>query len=421
MLSLKLKMLIVSILIATTFCIISTLNASKVYIDVNAPNLVPLPIAIQPFTNANEITSIVINDLNFTGIFKCINEDAQVERNEQPFNPNSWIPLGVVLVVKGHLKTTGDTITLTIQAFDVLEKRAIFLKEYSASKNLIRPLAHSVSNDIYRILTGQNGIFRTRLAYVVERTNSREIFISDYDGYRANSTGIQASIILKPRWSSNGKLLIYSAVKNLNWDIYLLNLDDMTEKRFSSPKGLNITGNFFHDNNSFLFSSSKDGKSNIYKGEISSSRYHSLIVSPWIDVSPSISPDGKTIAFVSNRSGSPQIYLANADGSNIRRLTFEGSYNTSPSWSPQGDKIVFTRMINGKQQIVVMKVDGSSQQILTDKGNNEDPSFSPDGRFIVFSSDREGVSSIFIMRENGDGQTRVSPRGFKAYSPSWSP
>lgn len=421
MLSLKLKLLIVSILLATTFCIISTPIASKVYIDVNAPNLVPLPIAIQPFTNANEITSIVINDLNFTGIFKCINEDAQVERNEQPFNPNSWIPLGVVLVVKGHLKTTGDTITLTTQAFDVLEKRAIFLKEYSASKNLIRPLAHSVSNDIYRILTGQNGIFRTRLAYVVERTNTREIFISDYDGYRANSIGIQASIILKPRWSSNGKLLIYSAVRNLNWDIYLLNLDDMTEKRLASPKGLNITGNFFHDNNSFLFSSSKDGKSNIYKGDISSSRYHSLIVSPWIDVSPSISPDGKTIAFVSNRSGSPQIYLANADGSNIRRLTFEGSYNTSPSWSPLGDKIVFTRMINGKQQIVVMKSDGSSQQILTDKGNNEDPSFSPDGRFIVFSSDREGVSSIFIMRENGDGQTRVSPRGFKAYSPSWSP
>lgn len=396
-------------------------SAAKIYIDVNAPNVKPLPIAIQNFTNGSDITSIITSDLNFTGLFQCISQDAQVERNEQPFNPNSWIPLGVALVVKGHLKISGDQITLLVNAYDVSERREVFLKEYSASRSLLRPLAHSVSNDIYKILTGQNGIFRTRLAYIIERLNSREIFMSDYDGHRAFSTGIKSGVILKPRWAPNGRFLIYSAERNMRWDIYLLDIDEMKEKRLTTHRGLNMTGNVFPNNTTFLFSTSKDGKSNIYTGDINSTKTSMIIASPWIDVSPDISPDGKTIVFVSNRSGSPQLYLSDKDGSNIRRLTFEGSYNTSPSWSPTSDKIVFTRMINGKQQILTIKADGSSQQILTDRGNNEDPSFSPDGRYIVFSSDREGASGIFIMRENGEGQTRISPRGFKAYAPSWSP
>ncbi|MFQ3573746.1 MAG: Tol-Pal system beta propeller repeat protein TolB [Thermodesulfovibrionales bacterium] len=400
---------------------ICDLNASKVYIDVNAPSLRPLPIAIQDFTNGSDITSIVIKDLNFTGLFQCISPDAQVEKNEQPFNPKSWIPLGVALVVKGHVKTHADQIVLGIRVYDVSEGREVFIKEYSASKKLLRPLAHSVSNDIYKILTGQTGIFRTRLAFVVERAGVREIFISDYDGQRSYSTGIRAGIILKPRWSPNGGYLLYSAERNRAWDVYLLNLDDMAERRLTSIKGLNMAGNLFPDNNSYLFSNSRDGKTDIYLGNIQSAKFERLIASPWIDVSPNISPDGKTIVFVSNRSGSPQIYLANRDGTNIRRLTYEGSYNTSPSWSPMGDKIVFTTMVHGRQQIAVIKTDGSSYQILTQSGNNEDPSFSPDGRHIVFSSDREGGSSIFVMTVNGEGQMRISPRGFRAYSPSWSP
>ncbi len=396
-------------------------EASRVYIDVNAPNIRPLPIAIQSFSNGKEVSEIIINDLNFTGLFYCLPEDAQVERNDQPFNARSWLPLNTALVVKGHVTTVSNNMGVNITAYDVQENREVLRKEYTATKNLLRPLAHSISNDIYRLLTGQSGVFRSRIAFVVDRGKTKEIHISDYDGHRVFNTGISAGIILSPRWSPDGRHLLYSAERSRNWDIYLLDLETMRERNLVSLSGLNISGNFFPNGQSFVFASSKDGKTDIHKGDIGTMKGYKIIGSPWIDVSPAVSPDGKSLLFVSNRSGSPQIYISDSEGNGIKRLTFEGGYNTSPVWSPTGDRIAYTSMVGNKQQVFIMKSDGSSIQRLTDKGNNEDPSFSPDGRYIVFTSDRDGSPALYIMRANGEGQTRISPRGIRAYGPSWSP
>ncbi|HIJ60646.1 MAG TPA: Tol-Pal system beta propeller repeat protein TolB [Nitrospirae bacterium] len=394
---------------------------SKVYIDVNTPNIKPLPIAIQPFTNLKELSEIVIDDLSFTGLFECLHENAQVEKNEQPFNAKSWIPLNVALVVKGRVSVSADKINALINIYDVTDNRVILNKEYTTSKSLIRPLGHTIANDIYKIITGQQGIFRTKIAFVADKGSYKEIYISDYDGQRGYGTGIKGGIILSPKWSPNGSKLLYSAERGRNWSIYITDINDMEEKNIVSLKGLNMAGNFFPDGKSFVFASSKDGKSDIHRADIDTMKGYKIIASPWIDVSASISRDGQQIVFVSNRSGTPQIYISDSNGNNIRRLTFEGNYNTSPNWSPLGDKIVFTSMVGGKQHIYTMKIDGSSIQRLTEKGNNEDPFFSPDGRYIIFTSDREGSPAIYLMRANGEGQKRISPRGLKAHSPSWSP
>lgn len=415
------KILIATLLVLLSISPLAEPQAVKLYIDVNAPNPRPLPIAIQSFENGREISEIVANDLTLTGLFHCIPQEAQIEANNQPFNVRSWAPLNVVLVVKGFVSYNVNSLNVTIRAYDVNENREVLVKEYSALRQLLRPIAHSISNDLYKLLTGQEGIFRTRLAFVVDRGKTKELYLSDYDGHRVFNTGVSAGIILTPRWSPDGKHLLYSAERNRSWDIYLLNLEEMREKLIVSLKGLNLAGNFFPDGRSFVFSSSKDGKADIHRGDIGSMKGYKLIGSPWIDVSPNLSPDGKQMVFVSNRSGSPQIYLSDSDGNNIRRLTFEGSYNTSASWSPKGDRIVFTGMVGGRQQIFTIKPDGSSLQRLTEVGNNEDPSFSPDGRYIVFSSDRDGTTGLYIMRSNGQGQVRITPKGLRAYAPSWSP
>jgi TolB protein len=78
-------------------------------------------------------------------------------------------------------------------------------------------------------------------------------------------------------------------------------------------------------------------------------------------------------------------------------------------------------MIGGKNQIFTIKPDGSGVTQLTDAGNNEDPSFSPDGRYIAFTSNRQGPTGIFVIRANGEGLKRLTPKGFRAASPGWSP
>jgi TolB protein len=398
-----------------------SLCEAKVYIDISSPALKKLPIAIYEFNgiSGKEISKTVRDDLEFTGLFMYIDKAAYVEGPLQPFNPKNWTPLGVEVVVKGTVKE-GTEITLMVSLFDVFEGKEILKKEYKSGKELIMPLSHTVANDIYKALTGEEGIFRSRIAFVGEEKGRKDIYIMDWDGKRMLKIGLKENFILSPRWSRDGTKLIYSSERNRQWNIYLLDFLKRTEKKIFSSKGTNLGGDFLSGDTDFIFSSSKDGNPDLYIMSMEGSDMRKLTSSNSIEVSPSVSPDSKYIAFVSDRGGSPQIYLMRNDGSDVRRITFEGSYNTSPSWSLKGDRIAFTGR-RGANQILVVNSDGTGLIQLTTQGNNEDPSFSPDGRYITFSSDRDGVRGIYIMRANGDSQKRITPRKLRAFSPRWSP
>jgi TolB protein len=394
---------------------------AKVYIDISSPASTRLPIAVQEFPgpSGGEITDIIRNDLDYTGLFMLINKSAYVEDPSQQFNPKNWTPLGVEAVVKGSVGE-GKELVVIASCYDVFEGKEIFRKEYKAEKHLLRPLAHSIANDIYFSLTGDSGMFRSRIAYVAEEKGEKALSIMDWDGNRVTKTGLKAPILMSPRWSRDGTKIVYSAEKNRQWGIYLLNFSSMKADKIFFSQGTNIAGDFTSDGDELFFSSSKEGTPDLYSLTLKNSRLKKLTSSYGINVSPAVSPDSGYIAFVSDRGGSPQIYIMRRDGSDVKRITFEGSYNTSPCWSPKGDKIIFAGR-RGTNQIFMVNPDGTGLTQLTSQGNNEDPSFSSDGRYITFTSDREGGKGIYIMRANGENQKRITPRNLKAYAPRWAP
>jgi TolB protein len=397
-------------------------RAERIYLDITSPTIQKMPIAIQDFVGLKTVSEIIRDDLSFTGLFDCLDESAFIERPDQPFNQANWRGLGVSIVVKGKVEQTTKGLNVYLSVYDVSENSEILKKEYSGSNDLLRPIAHSISNDIYKIVTGQEGIFRSKIAFVGEtKDKKKEIYIMDWDGKRLSPSGVKGDIILTPRWSRDKGKLLFSVQRNRLWSISLIDLNDYKERVLFSSDGLSLAGNFLPDNRRFVFSSLKDGRSNISIFDTKDEEIERIMSSRWIDVSPSISPDGRDILFTSNRSGSPQIYISDIRGSGIKRLTYEGAYNTSAVWSPKGDRIAFVRMIGGKNQIFIMKPDGSGVIQLTDKGSNEDPSFSPDGRYIAFTSDRDGSKGIYLMKVNGLDQKRITPKETLSYAPNWSP
>lgn len=406
----------------TLSALLVTDASAKVYIDITSPAFKRLPIGISDLAGpkGQEIAEILRDDLDFTGLFMCLDNKAFVETPSQPFNPSNWSVIGAEAVVKGTVQ--GDkNLSAAVTLYDVMEGKEIFRKEYQTEASLVRPLAHTIANDIYKQLTGENGIFRTRIAFVTRRGGEDNLSLMDWDGFRMNSFGVKGSVILSPHWSRDGAKLLYSAERNRQWNLYLLNFSRMVEAKIYSAKGTNIAGDFFPDGDEFVFSSSSSGSPDLYAYAISSSKLTRLTSSRGIDVSPALSPDGSRVVFVSDRDGSPQLFVMTRNGADVRRITFSGSYNTSPSWSPKGDKIAFSGRQGGKNQIFLVNSDGSSLLQLTDTGNNEDPSFSPDGRYIVFTSDRDGEKAVYIMRANGEAQKKITPRGLKAFGPRWSP
>lgn len=394
----------------------------RIYIDITSPRQQVI-IAVSEFDGVHgaELSNIVSDDLGYTGFFVPIERAAFIEKPGQRFNAGNWSVLGAELVVKGKARKSRGTLSVMVTVYDVFDGSKLLKKLYRADEKLLRPMAHSISNDIYKAVTGQDGVFRTKIAYIVKRKNQHELHIMDWDGHRARALGIRSSLIVTPHWSDDGMKLLYSAERNRRWNIYLLDFDDGIERTVFRKEGTNIAGDFFPGGREFALSSSMDGTPDIYIYDLKRSKLKRVTSLRGIAVSPAVSPDGRKIAFVSDRGGSPQIYSTDKIGYNMTRITYSGFYNTSPTWSPRGDRLAFSGRHEGKNQIFTVKPDGTGLMMLTDTGNNENPSFSPDGRFIAFTSDRDGSKGIWLMRSNGEAQKRITPRGLDASGPSWSP
>jgi TolB protein len=376
---------------------------AKIYIDITSPGIRQLPVSIHSSQTptAREIVSIIKSDLEFTGLFSFVDPDLR----------------GAELIADIDVDLSGG-LRVILSLKDLVENREVLKKRYIASS--IRPLAHSIADDIYYVATGGAGIFRTKLSYLVSAAGGRkELRLMDWDGRTSvsiTSKGLTAS----HSWTQDGKYLLYSAEKDARWKIYILDLMKFKEMVLYSSAGLNLVGGASPDD-MVSFSSSKEGSSEIYLIDIYGKGFKKLTMALGIDVSPVFSPDGKRIAFVSDRGGTPQIYTMDANGMGIRRLTFEGSYNTSPAWSPDGKWISYVGRINGKNQIFMVKSDASDVRQLTFSGNNENPSFSPDGLFLAYDSDRDGKKGIYIKRLHIEGDKRITPRDINASTPKWSP
>ncbi|MDA8170520.1 MAG: Tol-Pal system beta propeller repeat protein TolB [Nitrospiraceae bacterium] len=393
---------------------------AKIYIDITHPER-KVPVAISPLAGlgGGEIAKVVTDDLDYTGLFLFLDQKGFTETPEAPFQRTDWLSAQVDFVLKGTVNFTPEGEFLAQAAlYDVSTGNQIFSRKYSAASDLIRPLAHSIADDIYQALTGSKSPFKSRLAFVTVSHGRRDLAIADWDCGRIHRLGFKDSIILTPRWSPDGGSLLYSARRGGLWGVYLLDLATMRQRAVFRASGTNLAGDI-DARGDVVFSSSVHGSPNLYEMP-SGGKLIRLTKTSGIDVSPAFSPDGSKIAFVSDRGGSPQIYIMNTDGYNISRLTFSGDYNTSPAWSPAGDRLVFVGRYQGRNQIFTIKADGSDLMLLTTSGNNEDPCFSPDGRLIAFASNRDGRRAIYVMRADGQGQKRLSPPGLEAYGPRWS-
>ncbi len=128
------------------------------------------------------------------------------------------------------------------------------------------------------------------------------------------------------------------------------------------------------------------------------------------------------IVFTSRRDGNSEIYVMDADGGNQERLTNNPANDSDPDWSPDGTKIAFTSFRDGKRQIYVMNADGSHLKKLTDTRDNTDPDWSPDGQKIAFTVHPDWINDWvdYIAVMDADGRNRVRHEDH-AMQPSWSP
>jgi TolB protein len=406
---------------------------TRVYIDIEQPELQPLPIAIAQFEDrgrsqpnlGREIMKILTNDLTISGFFEIIPRSEFPQESNAIADPpdyESWSPSRAEALVTGGYASREGQFAIEFRLFDLVDKTFLGGKRYTGSIKGLRNIIHRVANEITYLITGERGIFDTKIAFVSTMTGNKEVYTIDFDGHNLRQITNNGSINLSPAWSPNGRIIAFTSYIKRNPDLYLFDLTRSAQVRLSTNPGLNAAPAWSPDGTKMALMMRKEGNAEIFIINRDGTHPKRLTKSWSNEASPTWSPDGGKIAFVSDRAGSPQIYTMDRGGKNMKRLTFSGSYNASPSWSLKGDRIAYCGRMDGRFEIFTISPDGMWIRRLTEhSGNNESPTWSPDGRFIAFSSTRGGRSHIYVMNANGANQRRLTSTRGKESSPSWSP
>ena len=401
---------------------------ARVYIDIDAPTFQKFPIAITDFNRLSterggEELSSWFSDtltvyLNMTGFFSVVSKQAFLEyptaapsENEKINFPN-WTAIGAEYLVRGGFRSSSQSIAAEMRLYDVVKGETIIGKRYSGKPADKIKIIGKMASDILLALTGEGGIFDTKIAFVLKKGRNSEIGMINFDGTGLTRITNMNSLTLSPRWSPDGGRLAFTSYRDGNPDSYIRDLKSGSLKKISHRPGLNLAGAWSPDGKKILLTLSFEGNQEIYMADTAGGQLKRLTYNHDIDVSPVWSPDGRNIAFVSNRSGSPQIYVMDSDGGNARRLTFQGRYNTSPVWSPKGNRIAYEGAAGGFQ-IFTINPDGTNAVQITTAGGKY-PSWSPDGRYLAFTL---GSNRLGIMNANG-GNIRILGNGA---NPAWSP
>lgn len=397
-------------------------------IEITGGAATQIPIAIVPFGGEaalpQGIASVISADLQRTGLFKLVDPSGVVP---QPRSPNDirysdWTGRGAEALVIGNVVTSpGGAIEIQFRLMDVARQTQLVGYSYSVAPNQIRATAHKIADVIYEKLTGDVGVFSTRIAYVVKQGKRYELQVADSDGYGEQTVVSSVEPIISPSWSPDGTRLAYVSFENKKPVIYIQSLVTGQRKVLANFKGSNSAPAWSPDGSRLAIVLTQDGNSQIYTIGADGSGVRRLSRSHSIDTEPSWSPDGKHIVFTSDRGGSPQVYRMTSDGVDVQRLTFDGSYNVSPRYSPDGKTVTFIQRSGGRFHVAVLDLASRQVQVLTDGAYDESPSFAPNGKIILYATEigRRGV--LAAVSSDGRTRQRLTTRAGDVREPAWGP
>jgi TolB protein len=196
---------------------------------------------------------------------------------------------GADAVVGGSVTTGSDGRYETrVRLSDVPKQASLGNPAYLHTGAQLRATAHRIADFIYEKLTGEPGVFSTRIAYVVKSTGRFELKIADADGSNDQAALASREPIISPAWSPDGSKLAYVS--------------------FEAKKPV------------------------VYVHDLASGRRHVAANFKGSNSAPAWSPDGKRLAVVLTKDGSSQLYIVNADGSGATRIATSSGIDTEPRW-----------------------------------------------------------------------------------------
>ena len=400
--------------------------------DLNFSDDAGLPVATAHFSGENSapigVSEIIRSDLSRSGILVNFPVSETIGVDAKP-NLSNWKAQGAQALVIGTVDNNQGQYTLRLRLYDL--RTSAHLGDYTtvAPANGLRLAAHRMADYVYQKLTGQRGVFSTRLSYVQQINGKYQLLISGSDGSDSAVALNSNQPIISPSWSPDGRKVAYVSFENKKPVVYVHDLPTGQRTLIANYRGNNSAPAWSPDGQYLALALSRDGNTQIYQiSAMDASNAQEIRLSQSvgnvIDTEPTYSPDGKYIYFTSDRGGEPQIYRMSAQGERadaVKRITYAGNYNTSARISPDGSKMAYITRSGAGYQTHLMDLQYGDTRSISNTTHDESPSFAANGQVVMYATKRNGRRVLTVSSIDGRMQQDLPLPNNHVGFPAWGP
>lgn len=407
-------------------CALSFGAIAQFRVEVSGIGLSQVPIAVAAFrgddASPQKIGAIVQADLERSGQFRGLDvTGVNLDDASRP-ELSVWRQRSADALVTGSITRLADgRFDIRVRLWDVVKGQDLGGQSHAVVAGDLRLAAHRISDFVYEKLTGEKGVFSTRIAYITKAGNNYNLWVADADGENPQSALNSSEPIISPAWSPNGSQLAYVSFESRKPVVYVHEVATGKRRLVANFRGSNSAPAWSPDGKSLAVTLSRDGGSQLFVMDAAGGEPRRLGQSSSIDTEPAFTADGRTIYFVSDRGGSPQIYRMTSTGGSAERVTFTGTYNISPSLSADGRWMAYISRVNGAFKLHVMDLSSGTSAAITDSGADESPSFSPNSRLIIYATQQQGREALMTTTVDGKIKARLGGQGGDIREPDWAP
>jgi len=400
-------------------------SLAQMRIDVSGVGATQYPIAIADFASdgrGQNVAEVVRGDLVRSGAFRMV-EPRTVLTDTSQIDFLALRALGADAVLAGSMTRTADgRYDVRYRLSDVVRQASLGGESILASEADLRLAGQRIADWVFEKLTGEKGIFSTRIAFVSRQGTRYKLNIADWDGENVQTPLTSSEPIISPSWSPDGTRLAYVSFESKKPVVYVHTLSNGQRVPVANFRGSNSAPAWSPDGRTLAVALTRDGLSQIYLvASDGTGTPKRLTSSSAIDTEPRYSPDGKYIYFTSDRGGSPQIYRMAATGGDPVRLSFGSPYNVSPRVSPDGKSLAFLTRRDGRYLVALKDLSSGNEQVISDGGREESPSFAPNGRWIMYATQANGRDSLMAVSIDGRVKQRLTSAAGDIREPTWGP
>jgi TolB protein len=369
---------------------------------------------------------IIENDLFSSGYFNILDsKNVKSSLSNIKTQYALWALSGSNYFLKASIFTENGNEFIKFKLHNVIKKETMISYKINLDKNNnIRKVSHKISNVIFESITGIEGIFDTKIAYIsTEKSKERNIYklhVADVDGFNSVAIYKSSKQLMSPTWSPKNNKIAYVSFENHRPEIFIQTL--ATGERVKLVNGnVSSSAPAWSPNEKFMaYTSSVNGNLEIFVHNLFTKDNRRITNSLGIDTEAEWGLKSKKIFFTSDRNGNPHIYSKSINNGKAKRITFEGTYNADGNLSSDGRYLSLVHNNGNGHKIAIYSFDDKFLKVISRGRLDEAPSFAPNGKMVLFASKKLNKGILVAASNDGRIRKEIELTGENVREPIWS-